>query len=118
MAGPLTNIRVLDLSRILAGPWASQTLADLGADVIKVERPGSGDDTRVWGPPFVNGPDGEPGDAAYFLSTNRGKRSITIDMAVPEGQNLIRRLAQPSLCINRNYLLLIFQEYRYYCRMF
>ncbi|NNE20988.1 MAG: CoA transferase [Rhizobiales bacterium] len=103
MAGPLTNIRVLDLSRILAGPWASQTLADLGADVIKVERPGSGDDTRAWGPPFVDGPDGEPGDAAYFLSTNRGKRSITIDMAVPEGQDLIRQLAQKSDVVIENF---------------
>ncbi len=74
MAGPLQNIRVLDLSRILAGPWASQTLADLGAEVIKIERPGSGDDTRGWGPPFIDGPDGAPGFAAYFLSANLCKR--------------------------------------------
>ena len=111
MAGPLSNIRVLDLSRILAGPWASQTLADLGADIIKVERPGSGDDTRVWGPPFVEGPDGEPGDAAYFLSTNRGKRSVTIDMATPEGQELIRQLACKSDVVIENFKVGGLQKY-------
>ncbi|WP_411833928.1 CaiB/BaiF CoA transferase family protein [Pseudoxanthomonas mexicana] len=90
-AAALAGVRVLDLSRVLAGPWCTQTLADLGADVIKVERPGSGDDTRGWGPPFV-GDDGQ-GDAAYFLCANRNKRSITVDLRHPDGQALVRRLA-------------------------
>jgi glutaryl-CoA transferase len=89
----LEGIRVLDLSRVLAGPWASQVLADLGADVIKVERPGTGDDTRHWGPPTLA--DGS-GDAAYFLSANRGKRSLTVDFAKVEGQEIVRRLARDS----------------------
>jgi crotonobetainyl-CoA:carnitine CoA-transferase CaiB-like acyl-CoA transferase len=92
--GPLGQIRVLELSRILAGPWASQTLADLGASVVKVEKPGTGDDTRSWGPPFFRrsaGPDAE--DAAYFLSVNRGKRSVTIDFTKARGQELVRELA-------------------------
>jgi len=94
MTGPLQQVRVLDLSRVLAGPWAGQTLADLGAEVIKVERPGTGDDTRAWGPPFLADSDGNPtSDAAYFLSANRGKKSVTIDIAKPEGQQLVRRLA-------------------------
>lgn len=94
MAGPLSHIRVLDLSRVLAGPWAGQTLADLGAEVIKVERPGLGDDTRGWGPPFLADQEGRPtSDAAYFLAANRGKKSVTIDFTRPEGQELIRRLA-------------------------
>ncbi len=94
-AGALAGIRVLDLSRVLAGPWAAQLLGDLGADVIKVERPGAGDDTRSWGPPFVRDGDGLPtGDAAYFLCTNRNKQSITVDMATPAGQALLRQLAQ------------------------
>ena len=94
MAGPLSHIRVLDLSRVLAGPWAGQTLADLGAEVIKVERPGLGDDTRSWGPPFLNDAEGRPtSDAAYFLSANRGKKSVTIDFTQPQGQELVRRLA-------------------------
>src|SRR3954447_14528033 len=96
MAGPLRCIRVLDLSRVLAGPWASQLLADLGAEVIKIEKPGEGDDTRGWGPPFIINADGTRGDAAYFLSTNRGKRSVAIDMATPDGQRLIRDLAAKS----------------------
>ncbi len=103
MSGALHGIRVLDLSRILAGPWATQTLADLGAEVIKVERPGSGDDTRGWGPPFVSGPDGEPGDAAYFLSTNRGKKSVAIDIAQPQGQELVRELAECSDVVIENF---------------
>ena len=103
MAGPLQNIRVLDLSRILAGPWASQTLADLGAEVIKIERPGSGDDTRGWGPPFIDEQDGAPGDAAYFLSANRGKRSVTIDMSMPEGQSLIRQLVAKCDIVIENF---------------
>ena len=90
MAGPLANIRVLDLTRVLAGPWATQFLADLGAEVIKIEKPGEGDDTRGWGPPFLTNADGSRGDAAYYLSANRGKHSVAIDMAKPEGQKLIR----------------------------
>jgi glutaryl-CoA transferase len=94
MPGALSHIRVLDLSRILAGPWASQILADLGADVIKVERPGEGDDTRHWGPPFLKDDAGADTDvAAYFLCANRNKRSITVDMTKPEGQRLLRELA-------------------------
>lgn len=94
MAGALSHIRVLDLSRILAGPWAGQILADFGADVIKIERPGAGDDTRNWGPPFLKDRDGAETDvAAYFLCANRNKRSITVDMTRPEGQDLLRRLA-------------------------
>ena len=90
----LAGVRVLDLSRVLAGPWCTQTMADLGADVIKVERPGSGDDTRGWGPPFLKDAEGaETAQAAYFLGANRNKRSITIDIAKREGQDLIRRLA-------------------------
>jgi crotonobetainyl-CoA:carnitine CoA-transferase CaiB-like acyl-CoA transferase len=96
-AQPLAGVRVLDLSRVLAGPWCTQNLADLGADVIKVERPmrdgAGGDDTRGWGPPFLKGRDGQDtAEAAYFLGTNRNKRSITVDIAHPEGQALIRRL--------------------------
>jgi crotonobetainyl-CoA:carnitine CoA-transferase CaiB-like acyl-CoA transferase len=90
----LSGVRVLDLSRVLAGPWCTQTLADLGADVIKVERPGSGDDTRGWGPPFLKDQSGaDTAEAAYYLGTNRNKRSVTIDLAHPEGQALVRRLA-------------------------
>ena len=90
----LDGIRVLDLSRILAGPWCTQNLADLGADVIKIERPGGGDDTRTWGPPFLVGDDGiESREAAYYLGANRNKRSVTCDIATPEGQRLIRALA-------------------------
>ncbi|MCX7361403.1 MAG: CaiB/BaiF CoA-transferase family protein [Alphaproteobacteria bacterium] len=93
MGLPLRSVRVLDLTRVLAGPWATQLLADLGAEVIKVERPGSGDDTRGWGPPFVDG-DGRPGGvSAYFLCTNRGKRSVTVDMETPEGRTLVADLA-------------------------
>jgi crotonobetainyl-CoA:carnitine CoA-transferase CaiB-like acyl-CoA transferase len=90
----LAGIRVLDLSRVLAGPWCTQTLADLGADVIKVERPGSGDDTRSWGPPFLKDAAGhDTAEAAYYLGTNRNKRSITCDIAQPAGQQLVRELA-------------------------
>ena len=91
----LDGIRVLDLSRVLAGPWCTQTLADLGADVIKIERPGSGDDTRGWGPPFLVGDDGaESREAAYYLGANRNKRSLTCDIAQPAGQQLIRELVR------------------------
>jgi len=92
--GALDGVRVLDLSRVLAGPWCTQTLADLGADVIKVERPGSGDDTRAWGPPYLRDAEGrDTSEAAYYLGANRNKRSIAIDIAKPEGQALIRELA-------------------------
>ncbi len=90
----LQGIRILDLSRVLAGPWCTQTLADLGADVIKIERPGTGDDTRTWGPPFLKDKAGaETHEAAYYLGTNRNKRSVTCDIALPAGQALIRELA-------------------------
>ncbi len=104
MAGPLSHIRVLDLSRILAGPWAGQILADLGADVIKVERPGAGDDTRAWGPPFLKDQAGhETTDAGYFLAVNRGKRSITLDLNTPEGQDIVRALAACSDILLENF---------------
>ncbi|MGQ0483901.1 MAG: CaiB/BaiF CoA transferase family protein [Hyphomicrobiales bacterium] len=103
MAGPLSHIRVLDLTRVLAGPWATQLLADLGAEVIKIEKPGEGDDTRGWGPPFIKNADGSYGDAAYFLSTNRGKSSVTIDMATAGGQKLIRHLAAKSDIVIENF---------------
>src|SRR5262249_3797306 len=88
----LSGIRVLELARILAGPWAGQILADLGADVIKVESP-EGDDTRKWGPPFVAAAAGAQQDAAYFHSCNRGKRSLVVDFRTTEGQEVVRRLA-------------------------
>lgn len=89
----LDGIRILDLSRVLAGPWCTQTLADLGADVIKIERPGTGDDTRTWGPPFLKDAQGADTEAAYYLGTNRNKRSVTCDIAQPAGQALVRALA-------------------------
>ena len=103
MAGPLTGIRVLDLTRVLAGPWATQMLADFGAEVIKIEKPGEGDDTRGWGPPFLTNPDGSRGDAAYFQSANRGKWSVCIDMAKVEGQKLLRELATQSDVVIENF---------------
>jgi len=104
MSGTLANIRVLDLSRVLAGPWASQTLADLGAEVIKIERPHGGDDTRSWGPPFLKDQDGNATrESAYFLSTNRGKLSVTVDVSKPEGQAIIRRLVTASDVFIENY---------------
>jgi crotonobetainyl-CoA:carnitine CoA-transferase CaiB-like acyl-CoA transferase len=94
MAGPLKGIRVLDLTRVMAGPWSTQILADMGADIIKVERPGIGDDTRHWGPPWAKDKDGnETREAAYYLSANRGKRSITINLGEPAGCDLVRKLA-------------------------
>ena len=102
--GALAGIRVLDLSRILAGPWATQTLADLGAEVIKVERPGAGDDTRAWGPPFIADPrTGDPLASAYFAGTNRNKRSLAVDMTRPEGQDLLRQLAATSDVVVENF---------------
>ncbi|WP_341646249.1 CaiB/BaiF CoA transferase family protein [Thauera sp. SDU_THAU2] len=104
MAGALSHIRVLDLSRILAGPWAGQMLADLGADVIKVERPGAGDDTRSWGPPWLKDGQGADTDiAAYYLCANRNKRSVTIDITRPEGQQLVRALAAQSDVVLENF---------------
>lgn len=104
MSGALSNIRVLDLSRVLAGPWASQTLADMGAEVIKIERPGTGDDTRGWGPPYLKDQDGkDTTEAAYFLAVNRGKQSVTINVSKPEGQEIIRRLAKESDVFIENY---------------
>ncbi|HEY5790231.1 MAG TPA: CaiB/BaiF CoA-transferase family protein [Gammaproteobacteria bacterium] len=92
--GPLAGVRVLDLSRVLAGPWSGQILADMGADVVKVERPGAGDDTRHWGPPYLADGAGQPtGEAAYYLATNRNKRSVTIDLDTPQGAGLVRDLA-------------------------
>lgn len=102
--GALSHLRVLDLSRVLAGPWCSQNLADMGADVIKVERPNSGDDTRGWGPPWVaNVEEGASRDSTYYAAANRNKRSITVDISRPEGQELVRKLAAVSDVIIENY---------------
>jgi len=104
MSAPLAGIRVLDLSRILAAPWSTQILGDLGAEIIKIERPGTGDDTRAWGPPFLRRPDGsETGDSAYFASTNRGKKSVTLDIAQPRGQAIAAALAARSDVFVENY---------------
>jgi crotonobetainyl-CoA:carnitine CoA-transferase CaiB-like acyl-CoA transferase len=107
---PLAGLRVLELARILAGPWIGQLLADLGADVVKVEAP-EGDDTRQWGPPFVEGVDGEHLSAAYFHSANRGKRSITADFRTPEGQALVRRLASHADVVVENFKVGGLQKY-------
>ncbi len=102
--GALSHIRVLDLTRVLAGPWCAQTLADFGADVIKVERPGAGDDTRHWGPPYLKDADGaDTAEAAYYLAANRNKRSVTIDIATPDGQRIVRELAAQSDVVLENY---------------
>ncbi len=102
--GALGHIRVLDLSRVLAGPWCSQNLADLGADVIKIERPGSGDDTRAWGPPYAKDAEGrDTREAAYYLAANRNKRSVTVDISTQEGQALIRELVLRSDVVLENY---------------
>ena len=104
MSGTLSGLRVLDLSRVLAGPWAGQMLADLGADVVKVERPGAGDDTRAWGPPYLRDADGrDTSEAAYFLSANRNKRSITIDFTQPAGQQQVRELVQRADVLIENF---------------
>lgn len=104
MTAPLAHIRVLDMSRVLAGPWAAQTLADLGAEVVKVERPGAGDDTRQWGPPFLPGPDGEAtAESAYFLAANRGKKSITLDISGDRGREVARALAARSDVLIENF---------------
>ena len=102
--GPLSHVRILDLSRIMAGPWASQILADLGADVVKIERPGVGDDTRSWGPPFLKDNAGKPTrDSGYFLCVNRGKRSVTLDISQPEGQDIVRQLAKECDIVLENF---------------
>ena len=103
MPGPLEGIRVLELARILAGPWAGQTLADLGAEVIKVEQPGAGDDTRSWGPPFMEDRDGGILSSAYNLSCNRGKRSIAVDFATERGQRIVKKLAARSDVLIENF---------------
>lgn len=103
-ARALAGVRVLDLTRVLAGPWCTQVLADLGADVVKVERPGSGDDTRGWGPPFLRDAAGnDTAESAYYLCANRNKRSLTVDLATPEGQAVIRRLAMRSDVLVENF---------------
>ncbi|MDQ0571169.1 crotonobetainyl-CoA:carnitine CoA-transferase CaiB-like acyl-CoA transferase [Variovorax paradoxus] len=102
--GPLSHVRVLDLSRILAAPWAGQILADLGAEVIKVERPGAGDDTRSWGPPFLKDAQGrDTREAGYYLAVNRGKRSITVSLEKPEGQKIVKALAARADIVLENY---------------
>jgi len=102
--GALSHLRVLDMSRVLAGPWCAQLLADLGADVIKIERPGTGDDTRTWGPPYLKDRDGrDTHESAYFLSANRGKRSLTLDLSQVEGQEIARRFATASDVLIENY---------------
>ncbi|BBI76273.2 hypothetical protein HAALTHF_54340n [Vreelandella aquamarina] len=99
VAKPLAGIKVLDISRVLAGPWCGQMLADMGAEVIKIERPQSGDDTRHWGPPWLSGSN----ESAYYLCANRGKRSVTVDMAKPEGQALIKQLTAQSDVLLENF---------------
>ena len=105
MPGPLEGLRVFDLTRILAGPTATQVLADLGADVIKVERPGTGDDVRGWGPPFLKDADGDEllNDSVYFNAANRNKRSVTINLATAEGQSLARRMIAQCDILFENY---------------
>ena len=102
--GPLKGLRILDMSRILAGPTCTQILGDLGADVIKIERPGAGDDTRKWGPPYVKDSDGnDTSESAYYLCANRNKRSLTVDITKPEGQQIIRKLAAKCDVLIENY---------------
>src|SRR5690606_24868365 len=103
MTSPLNGLKVVELARILAGPWCGQLLADLGADVIKVERPGAGDDTRHWGPPFLHDAAGNNLDAAYYHSANRGKTASFIDIATPEGQAQVRALAADADVVIENY---------------
>ena len=104
MSGPLSHIKVLDLSRVLAGPWTAQNLADLGAEVIKVERPGKGDDSRGYVPPYLKDEQGnETKESAYFCAANRGKKSITVNLSKPEGQQLVRELATRCDVLVENY---------------
>ena len=110
--GPLSGIRVLDMSRILAGPSSAQLLGDLGADVIKIERPGSGDDTRGWGPPWLKDDQGkETRESAYYLCANRNKRSLTIDFTKPEGQKLLKELASRADVLIENFKVGGLQQY-------
>jgi len=109
---PLSHLRVLDLTRVLAGPWCTQLLADLGAEVIKIERPGSGDDTRAWGPPYLKDAAGrDSGEAAYYLAANRGKKSVTLDLSSAEGQRIARDLAARSDVLVENYKVGQLQKY-------
>jgi crotonobetainyl-CoA:carnitine CoA-transferase CaiB-like acyl-CoA transferase len=104
LPGALDHVRVLDLSRVLAGPWATQLLADLGAEVVKIERPGEGDETRGWGPPYLRDASGtETRESAYYLSANRGKKSVALDLSRPEGQDVVRRLAAASDVLVENF---------------
>src|SRR5512145_1563208 len=104
MPGPLAGIRVLDLTRVLAGPWTGQNLADLGAEVIKVERPGKGDDSRAFGPPWLKDANGnDTAESAYYAAANRGKKSITLDISKAQGQNIVRELAARSDVLLENY---------------
>jgi crotonobetainyl-CoA:carnitine CoA-transferase CaiB-like acyl-CoA transferase len=104
MTGALSHLRVFDLSRVLAGPWSSQLLADMGADVIKIERPGSGDDTRGWGPPYLKDEAGnDTTEAAYYLAANRGKKSLTLNIAKEEAQEIIRHLIKETDVFIENY---------------
>src|SRR5689334_1774483 len=108
---PLKDIRVVDLSRVLAGPWASQIFADLGADVIKVERAGEGDDTRAWGPPFVTGADGSNLGATYFHSTNRGKRSIALDFTEAKDRDVVLKLIADADIVLENFKVGALKKY-------
>ena len=113
MPGPLSHLTVLDLSRVLAGPWCTQLLADLGAEVIKIEKPGSGDDTRRWGPPFLKDRDGrDTGEAAYYLGCNRGKKSVAIDFTKREGSDLVRDLAKNADVVVENFKVGGLKKYR------
>src|SRR4030095_8103193 len=104
MAGPLSHMKVIDLSRVLAAPWTGQNLADLGAEVIKIERPGKGDDSRAFGPPWLKDANGnDTTESAYFAAANRGKKSITLDLSKPEGQAIVRELAARSDVLLENY---------------
>jgi crotonobetainyl-CoA:carnitine CoA-transferase CaiB-like acyl-CoA transferase len=113
--GALEGVRVLDLSRVLAGPWSTQIFGDLGADVIKVESPGAGDDTRAWGPPFLPMPEqttgNKNGESAYYLCANRNKRSIAVDFSKPEGAALIRELAKKADIVVENFKLHGLEKY-------
>ena len=112
MPGPLSHLRVLDLSRVLAGPWAAQNLADLGAEVIKIERPGAGDDTRGWGPPWMKDGQGkDTAESAYYLSVNRNKKSVTLDISKPEGQGIARELADKCHVLIENYKVGTLKKY-------
>src|SRR3989442_14936457 len=113
MAGPLSHIRLLDLSRVLAGPWASQNLADLGAEVIKIERPGGGDDARAFGPPYLKDPEGkENNNNSFYLCANRNKKSVTVNLATAEGQEIIRELAKSCDVMMENYKVGDLQRYK------